>query len=537
MVLASGIAVVRGLSLIVIGIMLVGSLFWMGIQMSDQPTPSLESAEHTGGPGEHSSQIVDDSDVVPVWKEWPKPQLALMISGEQHGYFEPCGCTSNQMGGMARRADLLNKLMDAGWDVRGVDLGGLSRRTTRQAQIKFEISMQALRDLQYMAVGLGPEDLRLQPDFLLSQDIPDETGNGLQFVSANLLFYNDPAIGTPAPFRIVEVGERRVGITSVLSETTISSIIAPGSNTDISWASPGPAIETALQEFDAQQVDFRILLSHSLPDESRQLAEIYPQFDVIVVAQGFSDPDPTVEPEKIGNTMMLQVGHKGKYVGVLGLYPAGEGTPVRFQLLPLERSEFNDAQQMIGHMREYQQRLRDEEIVVAEGVVGHPSGASFVGAETCRDCHHTSYDVWVNSPHAEALDSLDPANRREGYERLNGVSRMFDPECLSCHVTGWNAQEHIRYRTGFLNEEFAELANEDSSLHSRLAGNQCENCHGPASRHVELIEAGNIELAKKEVAVTLKQAKAICYRCHDNDNSPDFDFDTYWPQVEHYESE
>ena len=113
---------------------------------------------------------------------------------------------------------------------------------------------------------------------------------------------------------------------------------------------------------------------------------------------------------------------------------------------------------------------------------------------------------------------------------------MFDPECLSCHVTGWDPQEYIRYRTGFLNKEFAETE-EQLSLHSRLAGNQCENCHGPGSRHIELIEAGEEDLAKKEVAVTLEEAKSICYRCHDSDNSPEFDFDTYWPKIEHYDSE
>jgi hypothetical protein len=33
--------------------------------------------------------------------------------------------------------------------------------------------------------------------------------------------------------------------------------------------------------------------------------------------------------------------------------------------------------------------------------------------------------------------------------------------------------------------------------------------------------------------------KAInnCLECHDLDNSPEFDFDTYWPQVEHSEDE
>jgi hypothetical protein len=26
----------------------------------------------------------------------------------------------------------------------------------------------------------------------------------------------------------------------------------------------------------------------------------------------------------------------------------------------------------------------------------------------------------------------------------------------------------------------------------------------------------------------------MCMECHDLDNSPDFDFQLYWPEVEHY---
>ena len=32
-----------------------------------------------------------------------------------------------------------------------------------------------------------------------------------------------------------------------------------------------------------------------------------------------------------------------------------------------------------------------------------------------------------------------------------------------------------------------------------------------------------------------QKAVNICLECHDLDNSPQFDFDTYWPQVEHGE--
>ncbi len=52
---------------------------------------------------------------------------------------------------------------------------------------------------------------------------------------------------------------------------------------------------------------------------------------------------------------------------------------------------------------------------------------------------------------------------------------------------------------------------------------------------MELIEADNVEAAAREVRVTLQQAKEnnLCQKCHDLDNSPEFDFDTYWDQIKH----
>lgn len=527
----------RGVTLMVIGLLLIGVLALLASRLTVQPRPvesQPEESEQTNLPPENGPTGSSEPDVVPIWDQWPTPQAALIITGEQHGYFEPCGCTANQMGGMARRADLVSRLQQANWDVRGIDLGGLARRSVRQSQLKFETSLKALLSLNYVALGVGIEELRLQPEFLISQDLPDEDGNTLSLLSANLVFFGSPELGTPLPFRIVDTGKRRIGITSVMSKTTKLKALPEGANSDVTWTDPEPALEKVLQQLDEELVDFRILLSHSHPDESRKLATTFPQFDVIVLSQGFGDPDPGAPLETIGKTLVLQVGHKGKYAGVLGLYDDVE-RPYRYQCVPLERSEFNDTQSMVDRMADYQQRLRDEQIVLTDGEIAHPSGATFVGVDTCKDCHEESYEVWANSHHAHAYESLDPVHKRTGFERLNGVPRMFDPECLSCHVTGWDPQEYIRYRSGFLNEEFAE--GDDISLHERLAGNQCENCHGPASRHVELIEEGEIDLAREEVSITLEQGRKICYGCHDADNSPDFDFDTYWADIEHSESQ
>jgi hypothetical protein len=94
----------------------------------------------------------------------------------------------------------------------------------------------------------------------------------------------------------------------------------------------------------------------------------------------------------------------------------------------------------------------------------------------------------------------------------------------------------VRYHGGFLPAEQTET-DADRLQAALLPGNQCENCHGPGSRHVELIEAGNMAAAAVEVRMTLEQARgdAGCVKCHDGDNSPEFDFDSYWQQIQHPE--
>ncbi len=42
---------------------------------------------------------------------WSTPSVVLLVTGQQHGYIEPCGCTklANQKGGLARRHTLAKK--------------------------------------------------------------------------------------------------------------------------------------------------------------------------------------------------------------------------------------------------------------------------------------------------------------------------------------------------------------------------------------------------------------------------------------------
>ena len=79
----------------------------------------------------------------------------------------------------------------------------------------------------------------------------------------------------------------------------------------------------------------------------------------------------------------------------------------------------------------------------------------------------------------------------------------------------------------------------------QLAHQGCENCHGPAAAHTA-VERGDVrasaaeqERLRAELVLSIDtpagREKVInnCLECHDLDNSPKFDFDEYWPAVEH----
>lgn len=489
----------------------------------EQPTKSAEIVKTSAT----KPKSAPPADAKPLLKDWAEPKLAIVVSGEIHGYFEPCGCTENQSGGMSRRADLVSKMQDRGWTVTGLDLGGMLKRNRRQDQIKYETILAALTDMQYAAVGLGPEELRFGPEVFLQlhNPEPENPASTPSFVSANVSMLGTPDLGK-LPFKVVDINGVKLGVTSILGEHQQREVFGENAGGDLSAEAAAAALPAVLEQIKAESPDLLVLLSHAEKDESKALAETFPEFDLIVTAGGVEDPDGV--PQKVGKTMIIDVGHKGKHTGVVGFYPDAD-EKLKFELVELNQ-RFGDNMKMIEQMRYYQERLKAEQLAYIEPPLPHPSGAKFVGAEKCGECHTKAYDKWLTTKHAHATESL--THPREGQTDY-GITRIFDPECLACHATGWNPKEYIRYEGGFVNEEFAQTP-EEKTLSKILQGQQCENCHGPGSKHVELAEAGDYEEAKKLTHVDLATAKAnLCYKCHDLDNSPNFKFEEYWKQIAH----
>ena len=453
---------------------------------------------------------------IPLFEGWPKPALALVLTGRQNGYIEPCGCTglANQKGGLSRRQSLFKQLSDRGWPILPLDVGNQVKRFGRQSEIKFQIANEGLKRLGYQAVGIGPDDLRLSSGELLSA-IAEEPQ---RFVSANAAVLDRDA--TPR-FLVVEAGGKKVGVTACLGDAERKKL----QSDELALEPAADGLKVAAKALAAQECDLQLLLAFASIDETRKLARQFPQFQVVVTSGGAEEP--AFEPEVIEgtSTRLIQVGAKGMYVGVLGLFDDARN-PLRFQRVPLD-DRFADSAEMLQLLAAYQDQLRDAGLDMLVTPQVHPVGGEFVGTESCAGCHTKAYEVWKNSDHAHATDSLiKPGERSE-------IARHFDPECLSCHVTGWDPQRFAPFKTGYLSLERT----------AALKHNGCENCHGPGAAHAAA-ESGDkpatpAMLTKLRASMRLPLAKARdkCLECHDLDNSPAFQkdgaFDKYWKAIAH----
>ncbi len=450
----------------------------------------------------------------PIFDKWPRPKLAIVLTGEQDGYIEPCGCQGreNQLGGIARRQSFFAQLAKDGWPTLAVDVGGLVNRFGRQEEIKYQIAADAITAMGYQAVGFGPKDLRLPAEALVAVT----SGDDRPFVSANVNLFD-----LTQPFRVVEAGGKKIGITSVLGDKYQAEI-----NNDQLTLSPAQAgLEKVLPQLKAAGCDLLILLAHATPSESEELARRFPDFNIVVTAGGAEEPPHLLKRLDDGKTIFVEVGHKGKYAIVLGLYDDAK-EPWRYQRVPLD-ARFPDSPEMQKMMVAYQGQL--EELGFSglglrpkthpRTAAAIPASGEFVGSAKCGECHKTAYGIWSKTKHAQATQSLATAT----------PPRLFDPECLSCHVTGWSPQEFMPFATGFVS----------LSETPQLAGNGCENCHGPGGAHVAA-EAGKDLVLRDQMRQAQRLTKAtvelnLCVKCHDGDNDPHFagHFDKFWPKIEH----
>ena len=450
----------------------------------------------------------------PIFVGWGVPRVALVITGQQNGYLEPCGCAGldRMKGGLSRRYSFIKGLRDKGWPVIALDVGGMCNSFGKQAELKFHTTASAMRAMGYDAIALGKAELGFPAADLLSE-IVNADGTPGMFVSANVSVFERNA-GMPLTYKILPVNGLKFGVTSVLCKSAQSS----NQNDEILLSQTKESLNKVMPILK-EKSDIRILLSHGTVDEALNIAKDYPDFQVIVTAGG--NPEPPSKPVILpSGQYIITVGEKGMCSIVLGFFEKGV---LKYQRVPHD-SRFEQSDAVRQMMQSYQDQLKElwlEGLGVRPVPQIDPARGANVGPKKCQTCHEYQYDVWKKSKHAHAFKSLEDAK----------PARDFDPECVCCHVVGWHRHLYFPYQKGYIKP----------GQDDHLKNVSCEACHGSGEAHIAAESSSNVEnqnAQRAKMHIDLKYAKEkMCGDCHDLDNSPNFDPDKYWDLIKHHDPE
>ena len=414
--------------------------------------------------------------------------FTIIYSNDVLGELELCGCDEEQLGGLSRKASVINSLKKEGRPVLVLDAGNLFFKEKpgtaieqKEFLLKSEYILEAYRLTGCDAFNVGEADLCLGLAHL--QELKKKAQ--FPFLSANLA---DKKSGRPLfePFIIKETAGMKTGILGLFSR-------AGRADPAVIVRDPVAAAKKTVAEL-RPRVALLIVLSNLGLEQDRMLARAVPGIDLIIGGRATARMSaPVVE----GKTMIVQAYNRGQYIGKIEVSAEGSRIALRDTLIPL-RESIADDKAVSALTKEYRStliamnRIEFFKEKMQEKKNGAPGETLYAGAEKCAACHQPQYDNWLNTAHAQAYDTL--------VKNCN----HFDIECLPCHTTGFKEPG------GFTIAQ----AEQSPFLHV-----QCEVCHGPGKRH------------KGKGDIVRNAGETVCKQCHDEKNSPRFNYSDYFPLV------
>jgi hypothetical protein len=407
--------------------------------------------------------------------------VTLIVSGDTVGWIVPCGCTSNQSGGLPRRSTFISERRHEG-PVIVADAGGAASGNAAYQRARFEAILDGELAMGVTAHNLGESEILLGVEYLRKL----ATDKHVPFISANLRASGRRAVD---PYRIVDAGGVRVLLIGV---ARVYAAIAGEFNWQLD--DPRNAVLAALDDA-AGKFDRAVVLAHLNESDLRALAAALPEVDAVIGGP----TRQSLAPTRVGQVLVGSATNKGKFVVSLPLAADRQQMAPPAEVVELS-DRFQDDPAQIDLVRAFRKELGRRDFSAAESGLVPPftrqpsAGFEIAGSDACRTCHTDEYAVWNDSKHAQA------------WQTLVADEVHVDPACQLCHTTGYGQPG------GF------------QSL-SQSAGRVsvgCESCHGPSQAHV-----------KRPEQRTAFAAREQCTRCHDYENSPRFEFETYWKQVAH----
>jgi hypothetical protein len=463
--------------------------------------------------------------------ETPSVRIALVT--DLKGYLEPCGCTSDPLGGIDRLAAQIRALRKGPAPVVFLiagdtffDTATIEPARVDQAGRNAKTLAGILDGLQVAAVLPGRSD-RAQPS---------ETLDAVKAAS------DFPWLAMRGDVELlpVKAGDLRLAVVGV----------RPGADRS--------AVKPLVAQAEANSE-----LTIALVDGSRRDANRIGAIDgVDLVIQGGLDEDAPVSPREAGRAWLLHASRQGQGLTVVDVYQKkkGEALVDRSDWSRTERARRLDAQlsdlgekiarwEKLGDvdaadldsqrdrlaalqkerqaldapvtsndgnalyatwiplpkkapkdpavevlMRKHDRVVNDANRIAFANLKPPPLGPddiAYMGSAACSGCHQSAYAWWSTHAHGQAYRTLQERNKE------------YNLDCVGCHVTGY---------------EQPGGSTVTHNLDLALVNVGCESCHGPGAAHAKNPE---------EFGILRDTPESTCLQCHNTQHSDLFDYEGY----------
>lgn len=422
-------------------------------------------------------------------------KLTIHFTCDTSGRLEPCGCFTGQHGGLTRLMSWLEARPER-HDTLKLDVGGALAGVNDYDLIQYRYLARAYRGMGFEALNMGAAEAAIPAEKLTTL----AATSPVPMLSASLV---DASTRKEVlkPFHIVEAAGKRIGILGVLSPDSVTD---PGEG--LAVLGLDEAIERQLPAL-REKTDLVILLAFAKETELRRLARDYYEFALIL---GGDVGGPAQDLVRENDSIVLFTTNEARTVGTLTATLGGESRTrlldPAYEIVLLEERipQHPDLKALVSEFRDEIRRtpltVDDPNAADPRAIPGVQPAATYVGSATCQSCHPKAFETWQESGHGHAFETLV----KKGSDA--------DPHCIECHTIGFGRPSG--YRRPFGKEKLTEVG--------------CESCHGPASEHVAHFRDG------KQTAFKFRPVgPGDCVTCHHGEFSRPFDWEKFWPLIEH----
>ncbi len=447
----------------------------------------------------------------------------LFYNNDNIGYLEPCGCRVVPIGGMDRR---WNAMMQVPKERRVfVDAGNMLFKSNSPAEhLKPQWREQALGVVEAYNLLNADAAVPGETDFALGVKEFESLAAKAKFswIAANLFV---KATGKPflRESLLIERGGKKIGI---------FGLVNPALQWPVELEARGveKIAQAVVNRLRGQGAETVVLLSHGGLPWDKWVASAVSGIDVIV---GASTQSLLQDPERVGDTTIVQLSSQGMFLGVLELGKGREIVASRVEELD-SRWDLSSEENPMKALRDVTNiriaeanKKFDETLWSRHETAGVKSYDTFL---SCRECHTVQAEFQERTPHAAAFLTL-LAKKKEN-----------DLDCVKCHSVGMGAKggfrtladafrgasdqvvpwaqvkKHVPVREGHSYrkdpgsipadvEKFVQGL-QRAGVKKAFVSVQCENCHGPRAGH----PFQNV----KAQAVTSQ----TCIQCHTPEQMP-----------------